>query len=321
MVYDEPAVSPTAKAAALVMIANGLLVLVTLIIVGTSQGPRGLGSLVSVALDFVVGGYLLAGSERALWWAKLRVGIGLVVLPFVALAAGGVALAAVQLLFSLGLLVLLMGAPSTLRLAVGVTGTGLCLALEAGAALAMGFGRNPFNRVVLSQQVESAPVRSVEGRAFLYRLSTSSDGWYRRKTELVEREAAGADRWLIHPAEDAHVIVLVRDVGSVEEDTLARLESAVLAHARRSSQAVTVLEQRAIENAQGEGRLLHTRDKRGGQEIEFLYGFYSREQLVYQVTAFTSRRSFARLQPQLLEWVSSLEIPGWEPIERAAVER
>jgi hypothetical protein len=313
MTYDEPAVPSAARAAGLVLIGNGLLHLVATLVMGVSQGPMAFGGLVSVVIDFVVGGYLLAGNERALVWAKVRVGLGLVLLPFIQYAAGGLVLAAFQVAFSAGLLLLLVGTPGVLRLGLGVAASGLCLLLEMAGLLAVGIGTNPLSRFVLSAQTEGSAVKVVDGREFRYRLQTASDGWYLRKTSLSKKDNPEADRWLIHPGQDAHVLVIAERVGATDRVDMDALANVVLQNARNVAPNLTVVQQRPLENPQGAGRLLHTRAKMHGQGMEFYYGLYTREPEVYQLVAFTFEKNFKKVEPSLYEWVSSLQTPGWQP--------
>lgn len=316
MISDEPAVPSSAKAAGMVLIANGLLQLLATILMGMGASPLAFGGLLSVVIDFVVGGYLLAGREQALVWAKVRVGLGLVVLPFVQYAAGGAVPAFFQAAFSAGLLLLLVGTPSTLRLGLGVAAAGLCLLLQMVGLVAMGIGTNPLARFVLTAQADGAAVKVVEGRAFRYRLQTTSDGWYVRKAELAKKDNPLADRWLIKPAHDAHVMVLAERVGPTDRVSMDAFANVVLGNARKVAPGLSLVERKTLLNVQGPGLLLHTRATMQGREMEFYYGLYAREPEIYQLVAFSFRRSFAAVEPQLLEWVSSLETPGWEPPSR-----
>jgi hypothetical protein len=311
MTEDQPAVPSSAKAAGLVLIANGLLQLVATLVTGVGQGPVAFGGLFSVAIDFVVGGYLLADNEQALKWAKWRVGLGLLFLPFVQYMTGGFIVAGFQAAFSAGLLLLLLGTPGLLRLGMGVAACGLCLLLQLAGLFAIGVGTNPLSRYVLSSQAEGAAVKVVDGKDFKYRLQTTGDGWYIRKADLAKKDNPLADRWLINPGREGHVLVLVERVGPTDRinmDTFARV---IMDNARNAVRDLTLVEQKTLENAQGPGRLLHTRGKVEGNAVEFYYGLYAREPEVYQVVAFTRQRNFGELEPQLYEWVSSLETPGY----------
>lgn len=306
----------SAKAAGMVLIANGVLQLLATLVIGISAGPMAVGALVSAVVDFVVGGYLLAGREQALVWAKVRVGLGLVILPFVQYAAGGFIPALVQAAFSAGLLLLLVGTPGTLRLGLGVAAAGLCLLLQMGVLVAMGMGTNPLARFVLTAQADGAAIKVVEGKDFRYRLQTSGGGWYLRKAALAKKDNPLADRWLIHPGRDAHLMVIAERLGPTDRVSMDAFTNIVLGNARKVATEFFLVEQKTLTNAQGDGRLLHARAKLQGQGMEFYYGLYAREPEIYQLVAFTFQRNFAAVEPQLLEWVSSLETPGREPPQR-----
>jgi hypothetical protein len=86
-----------------------------------------------------------------------------------------------------------------------------------------------------------------------------------------------------------------------------RFAQVVIDNAKKKAETFALVEQRPISNAKGFGRLVHTRARIDKADLEFYYGLYAREPEIYQVVASTHATRFAKVAPELLEWVSSFE--------------
>jgi hypothetical protein len=167
-------------------------------------------------------------------------------------------------------------------------------------------------RYMLTAQADGPAVKTVDGRGFRYRIRTSGDGWFVRKADLARKDNPLADVWLIQPKHDAHLLVIVERVGPTDRVSMDALANVVMANARKVSSDFTLLEQRSLDNPQGAGRLLHARGKMEGQVMEFYYGLYTREPEIFQLVAFSFQRNFGKVEPQLYEWISSLQTGVYE---------
>lgn len=202
------------------------------------------------------------------------------------------------------------GASNTTKVLLVVAAVGVLLLIFGGIALRALLGSNPLTRLALSGQTEGAAVTSAEGRAFRYRLSSSAKDWFFRKPALAKKDNALADIWLIQPSVDAHVLVIAERIGPGQSVDMDRFAQVVIDNARKNSQNFTLVEQRPISNARGFGRLVHTKARIDRIDLEFYYGLYAREPEIYQVVASAHATKFAKLAPELLEWVSSFETTG-----------
>lgn len=200
------------------------------------------------------------------------------------------------------------GSSSTVtKILLGLAAAGLLILIFGAIAVRSLLGPNPLTRLALSTQIEGEPVTSVQGQAFRYRISTSAPKWYRRKPMLAKRDNPLADVWLIQPNQDAHVMVIAENIGAGQTVDMDRLAEVVVENARKTAQQFTLLDQKPISNSRGYGRLVHTKARMAGIDLEFYYGLYAREPQIYQVIAWTDTKKFAINESQLREWVSSLE--------------
>jgi|EndMetStandDraft_5_1072996.scaffolds.fasta_scaffold29577_4 hypothetical protein len=199
------------------------------------------------------------------------------------------------------------GSSNTTKILLFVAAGGILLLLFGGIALRALLGSNPLTRLALSGQTDGSPVTSAEGRAFRYRLSSTGKDWYFRKPALAKKDNALADIWLIQPSVDAHVLVIAERIGAGQSIDMDRFAQVVIDNAQKKSETFTLVEQRPISNARGFGRLVHTKARINKIDLEFYYGLYAREPEIYQVVASAHATKFAKMAPELLEWVSSFE--------------
>ena len=199
------------------------------------------------------------------------------------------------------------GSSNTTRILLFVAAGGILLLLFGGIALRGLLGSNPLTRLALSGQTEGSPITSADGKAFRFRLSSSAREWYFRKASFAKKDNALADIWLIQPSVDAHVLVIAERIGPGQSVDMDRFAEVVIDNAKKKAETFALVEQRPISNARGFGRLVHTKARINKIELEFYYGLYAREPEIYQVVASAHATKFARMAPELLEWVSSFE--------------
>src|SRR5262245_7011223 len=198
----------------------------------TPQVPGTMATVLTalVAVDALLGlGFLLA-QEALRPWVVVRVvagGVGLAVhyytneqMPVIA---------GVHLAFAVGLLLLVTGSLGAGRNALGSFCSLASLAAAGFLLLGTLRGNNPLGRLSMMGQIESSPVRSVEGVAVPYRLTLPNDQWYLVLPEVAKREHADADRWLVRPDRDAHIRVVAMQMptkGQVVQVSAAQMNQA-----------------------------------------------------------------------------------------------
>jgi hypothetical protein len=198
-------------------------------------------------------------------------------------------------------------ASNTTRILLFVAAGGVLLLVLGGIALRGLLGANPLTRLALSGQTDGSPVTSADGRAFRYRLSSTGKEWYFRKASFAKKDNALADIWLIQPSVDAHVLVIAERIAPGQSIDMDRFAQVVIDNAKKKAENFSLVEQRPISNARGFGRLVHTRARINKIDLEFYYGLYAREPEIYQIVASAHATKFAKIAPELLEWVSSFE--------------
>jgi hypothetical protein len=224
-----PAFEPTLKTeiplgprvAGGVLIGNALLSLVSFATL-PDQMP---GGVVSIAIDAVIGGSLIAGKEKFLVWAKLRVVLGLVLYSVVNLGTGDYYSALFQIVFSIALIGLLFGNPGAARIGVSAMTSVVCMVT---ATIGLMGGSVPFLNPYLGQLEEVAGGRIDRAD---YQLAVPSE-WKLRKPEFAVKDNPVAEVWLVHAPSDSHVLVIAErldqpiDLEGFQQNVLTNLRAA-----------------------------------------------------------------------------------------------
>jgi hypothetical protein len=303
--------SQGARVGGAIMVANGLALMIEsglrVTMAGVGDGADIVRpSPVAMLIDLVLGGMLLTGNAKALGWAKFRVVAGGLLLPALFFAKGEAFLGGLQLAFSTGLALLLFGNAGKLRIAAGLLGTGFGLLMETVGLFAIATGTAPLAQLQMAGGLESDPVSVVLGEGCPYQITAAGDHWYLRKAEEARKDNALADRWLVWPSKDAHVLVIAERIDPGIQVDMDKYAEVVLGGARKSAPDLKLVSRQELP---GGGVRLHTRGTVNGLAIESYYGLYAREPWIFQVVGFTGQRQFASVEGELAAIVSSFQGP------------
>jgi len=293
-----------------ILVANGLAVMIEQgLSVTTPAGdaPAAFQATpISMLIDLVLGGMLLMGNPKALPWTKVRVVLGGLLIPVIFFVAGNNLMACLQLAFSGGMALLLFGDAGRLRIGLGLTSAACVLALETIGLLGAATGISPLASLQLASSIDGDPVETVDGVAYPWRVTASGGHWYLRDAEIVQRDNPLADRWLVWPVKDAHVIVIAENaqVAAVDMDKFAQV---VLNNARRSAPDMKVI---AREPLHAGGTLIHATGTVNGIAIEYYYGLFASEPWIFQLVAFTGQERFESVRSDFRSIIDSFEAPA-----------
>jgi len=170
----------------------------------------------------------------------------------------------------------------------------------------MHFGYDPFGRLAWLGQVASRPVRLLEGTRVAYRMEFPP-GWYLRRGSMARKDNSRADRWVVRPDADAEVVVVVERRPDTTPVDMDRFEAAVTDTAAKHSDNFLILDE-AFPSS--EARLVHTRSRVEGGDIESIYGLFHRDACLIQVLAFCRKAAFVRLKAELWRIVRSFDLPA-----------
>jgi hypothetical protein len=300
-----------ARVAGAIMIVNGLA-LVAEQSLGVAEGAKvGIGtspSPVRLIFSFALGAAVLYGSTGAVKLARALVVLAGVVLPALLLSQGQGLMAALQLAYSTALLLLLFGDPGRLRIGVAVALAGVFFTMEGAGLYGVGSGRYPLARAMMAGELQPGPVTEVAGAQVQYRLSVPGSSWYLRTDAAAHKDNKLADRWLVRPDRDAHVIVIAETLPDGTVASMERFRETVVGNMKKAGTSFTVVDEGALTTGLEAGHLVHARSEVNGQPVEWLIGLYIQHPYIFQVLAFGNGRGFPDVEPELRSIVSSLEL-------------
>jgi len=293
-----------ARLAGVFLVVNALAVVAEAGL-GVSSATSGHSPLVAVVHDVIVGAMLIRGERKVLRWTIFRVCAGAAV--FIAMNFFGqqnYVGAVLQAAFSAALLLLLVGVPARPRIATAAALFSTVMLAETVSLVGIAAGRNFLAMPIMAIRgdLEQAPER-LTGVQRPWSMA-SPPGWYLRAQAVAQKDNRLADRWLIRPDLDAHIVVIserLEDGGLVDPDALERV---VLDNARSASKRLDVIEEGTFPQPAG-ARRLHVVTQSEGMELEFLYGLVASGSDAYQIVTFAPRRSFGAARPELEAAIAS----------------
>jgi hypothetical protein len=153
---------------------------------------------------------------------------------------------------------------------------------------------------------EPGPAGRVVGVKAAYAITGPGERWFVRKAEAARRDNADADRWLVRPDLDAHVYVIVEELGDaeVDVDTFAGLVEGMVKSAIPGAQVGPT------EKIAGDrGRTFHARGVVGGMALEYDYAMFVAGRQAFQVIGFARQEFFAQAKDELKRALESFEPP------------
>ena len=300
-----------ARLAGGIMVVNGLALLAETslgLTESTKLGSATASPPVRLLFSFVLGALVLSGSERAIKVARVLVGISAVVLPAVLFSQSQPLVALLQLAFSASLLLLLFGDAGRIRMGVAFALAGAFFAVEGAGLYGIASGHHPLARLMMAGDLEPGPVAAVEGTQVRYRLTAPGGSWYLRTATAAHKDNALADRWLIRPDRDAHVMVIAETLPAGSVASMDRFRETVVRNMTKVAKTFTVVEEGPFATALEAGHIVHAKGEVNGQQIEWLIGLYIQHPYIFQVLGFGNGRVFPEVEPEVRRIVTSLEL-------------
>lgn len=284
----------------LVLVAAAMVEL-TIVLTRTLAGPmpgerpdvHGALMAIPVLIDLALGMLLRFSSSRlvgifaGMWFSFLL--LEFIVLGIVYRSA---LLGALGVLLYVPLLILLVRRRPLGRRLIGL------LLLPLGAYFAAGIIITYFAATLASMWIGCievvGPAPQIHGTGG-YRIALPDDGWCEMDPIRFEQENP-PDRVLVHQDTGSTVSIFAIEQPHSHEASIDQRADALLSSLETLGAAVEVLTRDEFD---GSGRLLHLRFTSWGVEMESWMGVFSSGPFLYQIHAFTDRRTFRRMQRTL----------------------
>ena len=293
-----------ARVAGVVLLLNAAANALTMIKQGPGSDPLAQHEMKGMIVDLVVGAGLLAGKANLKKWAIVRVVLGMVLFGTLFGVQKDMISLASQVLFSSALLLLLLGDAGKVRIGAGVALSAVCLLLATAGVVQTYTGSNLAAAALLESKGEISPAAGqLKGEKYGYCLSVPAHQWYLRAHEVAAKDNAAADRWLTRPDLDAHVLIIGESVAPTMRINQEKFEQAVIDEMKGRLTKFENLGRQALPV----GAMLHLKGHAKTLDLEYYRGIFADRNRGYQVVAFATPQSFARVEPELAAMVRSFQ--------------
>lgn len=305
----EPEVTLGQKLGAIVLIVNAVLVFAEQVFFSDLLPKSSLQtSYVVPFMDVAVAVAILAGQKKAVGFAVARLALGALLFGFMQWSENGAFGVVLQLAFSGGVLLLLVGEAGVARLSAGGVLVALCLVVGVLGVYSLKTGYHPLGFLLGAARadIESDPLAELRDDAAGWRMDWPGDAWRPRKAEAIEKDNPLVTQWAVQPAYDAHLLVVAEALppgtGNVTTDDLQKV---VESNLRAASTSVEVLE---VEPLGGGRYLMHLRASVNGMPLEYFIGLVVGDAKAIQVHGFAHEKNFPRVSDEIRRTIESLTL-------------
>lgn len=172
----------------------------------------------------------------------------------------------------------------------------------------------------LPPDLESEPASEVLGVSYGYTVQMPNDKWHMRTAEAIKRDNPTADRWIVRPDMDAHILI----VAEHEPGLIISIDAyadAVLDMAKTGTKNVKVIDRKPWRAAPESGILMRTTSTNSGVDFEHCYGLVSIGDRAFQVIGFVASNHAEQVRGDILQIVESFKLPARENANPAAGAR
>ncbi|MFC2173677.1 hypothetical protein ACFLU6_13765 [Acidobacteriota bacterium] len=259
-------------------------------------------------IEVILGLLLILKRQRARGWAMVWVVLELAPYGALQLDSGDFLGLLAQILFTVGILMMLIGTSTLPRLVGGICL--VCVYMFASAVATF----NPSNIVramkARSFQIKKMQITKVRGMYGGYAYEVPTSDWYLRKDKAAKSENWDADTWLVNLKNDAHVVVIHEYLPSpngqneVNVDLSEVAKVVILSHKRKAS-SFQVLENGPLLGGRRVGHLIHTSGVINNQNIEHYSGLFAAGEHIYQVVCFAEQKTFPTVKDDFMSILHS----------------
>jgi hypothetical protein len=305
----EPSLAPSYREAELAnplplgpRIAGGVLIINALFVLAAlalgMQSALNVSPFVPALIDILVGIYLIRGSWSILPWAKARVILGGVVYGLIAAVDGDFISMGATIAFSVSLLLLLYGKPKRIRISVSLVVIALVFLLDLfgfqQALTGTSFLGQAINRLAYKASPSKDPV--FQGTLVDYTIGPLDSAWMRRDDAAAKNDNPKADLWLVHPAYDAHIIV-VPDIapaaGVLDLETYTDL---VIELTSAGFDDFVVITWAPLTQGRTPGNVVEMTGESEGLDLRFRIGLFVEGNYYVEIACFSLEAVFYRIE-------------------------
>ena len=156
--------------------------------------------------------------------------------------------------------------------------------------------------------VEPGPAHRVTGVETPYTLTSATDHWYVRKADVARADNPIADRWLVRPDLDTHILVIPEDVdpnGHESRQFFENLRAAILGN----SPNAVFSEPTPLTPDSKDRQTFHVTVEKETMTMEFDYVLVVAGERAYQILGFARKEVYPTVADEMKAILASFELP------------
>jgi S1-C subfamily serine protease/TPR repeat protein len=299
------------------LVANAFFFLLELLV--RKVRPIPVTGVVYMMGDLGLGLALLVGKRAVLNPLRVLVVVSTLVVGLLVYKLGWTELVVQWLAVSGALLLLLLGTPGRLRTGLGIAGMGVYVLLSAASLLPVVTDSHMLHHAWLRMrgEIDPAPVTRLTGELVPYTLEVPPGRWYAYRPQVARERNPLADRWLVLPEKDAHLLVITELAPGISVTGTKELRERVLRQRQEAVSGFQLLQESELPSRFDRAFLWRTQQGGKGQRIEMLMGLFIHGDRIFQVLGFAGERDFKAVQNELLTAINSFayEPPRTPPLD------
>lgn len=155
---------------------------------------------------------------------------------------------------------------------------------------------------------EPSPVTNINGIAQKYSLAAPGDGWFLRRDDVAKKDNPLADRWLVRPEKDQHILIIAEEAPGAVID-IDKYADAITDNIKKGGTG-QLLSREPSKTQPKIGRILHAKLMVQDQSLEYMYGLFAEGSRAFQVVAFASEANFGKCEADFRKAIDSFKMPG-----------
>lgn len=155
---------------------------------------------------------------------------------------------------------------------------------------------------------EPTPAGHIEGIAQKYSVTAPGEGWFLRRDAITKKDNPLADRWLVRPEKDQHILIIAEEAPGAVID-VDKYADAITENIKKGGTG-ELLSREPSKSQPKIGRILHAKVMVQDQSLEYLYGLFAEGSRAFQVVAFASAATFGKSEADFRKAIESFKLPG-----------
>ena len=295
------------KIVAVIFIINSIILLISNYSGIEDNTP--IPSVGPAVIDFLIAISILRGSTKWISFAIFRIIFGMIVWGGISGSQGDYFTLVFQIIFGIGLLLLLVKEAGKARIISGSI-ISLCVLIFSVFGLQQVFyGHNPLNTAIINAQynTENKLTGSIERSDSYYKIGKLVDNeWFIRPREEIINDNPLGDQWFVCTKYDAHILIIAESVNPALSLNIDAYKDAILKNikATKTSKVSDITD---ITVSDEKGYIVNATSTQLGLNLKYKYALFTEKYVGIQIICFSEESVFKHVESDFDKIIQSFD--------------